>query len=85
MAVQFSIHQGSFAALNILRSISGKRLRNFRPLDLGYIIPLADNCSCGKVLGINIKGKLPTLLHFLMSVYRSWGLKNKLRVLKDLV
>ncbi|UCG34754.1 MAG: FAD-dependent oxidoreductase [Candidatus Omnitrophota bacterium] len=85
MAVQFSIHQGSFAAQNIIRSIAGKKLRKYRPLDLGYIIPLANNYSCGKVLGINIKGRLPTLLHFIMSIYRSWGLRNKLMVLRDLV
>ena len=85
MAVQFSIHQGSFAAINILRSSAAKRLRKYRPIDLGYIIPLANNRSCGKVVGINLRGGLPTLLHFAMSIYRSWGLKNKLKVLEDLI
>jgi NADH dehydrogenase len=85
MAVQFAITQGTLAAANIIRSIQGKKLRRYKPFDLGYIIPMANNKSCGQVLGIRVKGSLPTLLHYYMSVYRSYNLKNKFGFLRDLL
>ncbi|MFA5411353.1 MAG: FAD-dependent oxidoreductase [Candidatus Omnitrophota bacterium] len=85
MAVQFAITQGSCAAINIIKSIGKKKLEEYRPLDLGYIIPMANNRSCGKVTGFNFKGHLPTILHFTMCVYRSCGWKNKSGVIKALL
>jgi NADH:ubiquinone reductase (H+-translocating) len=85
MAVQFSIAEGRCAAENIARSIRGMRLRKYKPLDLGYIIPMANNRSCGTVLGLNLKGLLPTPLHFTMCIYRSLGLRNKMGVLCSLL
>jgi len=84
MAVQFAISEGERAASNIIRSIRGANLCKYRPRDLGYIIPMANNKSCGKVLGFEIKGALPTLLHYLMCIYRCHGFKNKLGLMKDL-
>jgi len=85
MAVQFAIAEGECAVLNIIRSIKGQALIKFRPVDLGYIIPMANNRSCGRVLGINLKGLLPTIFHFIMCIYRSCGVKNKLGVIKNLI
>jgi len=85
MAIQFSITQGYLAAGNIVRSTEGISLKEYQPLDLGYIIPMANNKSCGEVLGFDLKGRIPTLLHFLMCVYRSRGLRNKLGVIADLL
>jgi NADH dehydrogenase len=85
MAVQFAIAQGIRASANIIRSIQGKNLRKYKPLDLGYIIPMANNKSCGRLLRINMQGLLPTFLHYVMSVYRSYGLKNKFGLLTDLL
>jgi len=85
MAVQFAITQGEAAAANIIRSIQGNKLTRFRPADLGYIIPMANNKSCGSILGANLKGILPTLLHYVMCTYRSCGIKNKLGLLKNLI
>ncbi len=82
MAVQFAITQGECAALNILNSIKGRNLKKFIPQDLGYIIPMANNRSCGEVFRLNLKGFLPTLLHFIMCIYRSYGAKNKLGIIK---
>jgi len=84
MAVQFAIFQGRAAAKNIIRSIKGNSLKKFEPVDLGYIIPMANNRSCGMVLGLNLKGFLPTLLHFIMCIYRSYGFKNKIGIIKGL-
>jgi NADH dehydrogenase FAD-containing subunit len=84
MAVQFAISHGRCAAQNILRSIKGKKLRKYKLLDLGYIIPMANNNSCGKVFGLNLKGKVPTFLHFLMCIYRSYTMRNKVGIVRQL-
>ena len=85
MAVQFSIAQGLCAASNVLLHIKASNLKKYKPIDLGYIIPMANNCSCGKVMGFPIKGRLPTLLHYLMCIYRSFGFKNKVGMVKCLL
>ncbi|MDP3042461.1 MAG: FAD-dependent oxidoreductase [Candidatus Omnitrophota bacterium] len=85
MAVQFAINQGNQAAVNIIRSIKNLPLKKFRPLDLGYIIPLANNKSCGEVFGFKLKGLLPTALHFIMCIFRSAGFKNKVGIISDLI
>ncbi len=84
MAVQFAITQGISVSRNIIRALQGRRLRKYQPSDLGYIIPMANNKSCGEVIGIRASGLLPTFLHYLVSVYRSYGLKNKFGLLTDL-
>jgi len=81
MAVQFAITEGELAADNIHRSIKGSPLKKYRPLDLGYVIPMANNRSCGRVMGIEVKGLLATFLHYSMCICRSLGLKNKLGLL----
>jgi NADH dehydrogenase len=85
MAVQFSITEGDRAAVNIIRSIKNLPLKKFKPLDLGYIIPMANNRSCGRVFGLNVKGLFSTLLHFAMCIYRSPGPKNRLGLITDLL
>ncbi|MFH0827203.1 MAG: FAD-dependent oxidoreductase [Candidatus Omnitrophota bacterium] len=85
MAVQFAIAQGSTVASNIIRHISSLPLRPFTPKDLGYLIPMANNRSCGNVLGRDIKGKSAIALHYLMCVYRAYGFKNKCGILKTLI
>jgi len=85
MAVQFSIAEGAQTADNIIRSIKKLPLNKFRPRDLGFIIPMANNKSCGSVFGLNLKGFSPTLLHFLMCIYRSSGLRNKIGLAGNLL
>lgn len=85
MAIQFAITQGDQAAKNIIRSIKNMPLKKYRPLDLGYIIPLANNRSCGCVLGLNVSGRLATFLHFSMCIFRSRGLKNKVGIINNLI
>jgi NADH dehydrogenase len=85
MAVQFSIIQGSSAARNILADIKGAGLCKFSPIDLGFIVPMANNRSCGKVLGVNMRGRLATMFHFLMCIYRSYGARNRIGVINDLI
>ncbi|MEW6101702.1 MAG: FAD-dependent oxidoreductase [Candidatus Omnitrophota bacterium] len=85
MAVQFAIFQARSACRNIIRAIQGKKLKKYFPVDLGYIIPMANNRSCGAVLGVNFTGALATFLHFTMCVYRSWSVRNKLGIIGGLL
>jgi len=77
MAVQFAITQGDQAARNIISSIKNIPLKKYHPLDLGYVIPMANNRSCGQVLGLNVSGRLATFLHFSMCIFRSRGWRNR--------
>jgi len=85
MAVQFAITQGELVAANIVRQIRGAPLVRLHPIDLGFIIPMANNRSCGRIAGINMQGFLPTVFHYSMCVYRTYGLRNKCGIIKDLV
>ncbi|MCG2707563.1 MAG: FAD-dependent oxidoreductase [Candidatus Omnitrophica bacterium] len=85
MAVQFAVNQGNQAAVNIIQSIKNLPLKKFRPLDLGYIIPLANNKSCGEVFGFKLKGLLPTALHFIMCIFRLSGLNNRWGLIRNLL
>ncbi len=85
MAVQFSIMQGKLAAKNILSLIQNQPLDKYLPIDLGYVVPMANKKGCGKVLGLEVKGITPIFLHYFMSVYRSYGFKNKLAILFSLL
>jgi len=85
MAVQFAITQGALVGSNIIRSIQGMNLEPYQPRDLGYIIPMANSKSCGQVLGIKITGRLPTFFHYVMCLYRSFGMRNKFGIIKDLL
>jgi len=85
MAVQFAIAQGAHSAQNIIRSIKGLPLNEYRPVDLGYIIPMANNISCGSIFGFNLRGFIPTVCHFIMCIYRSCGLRNKAGIVGNLL
>jgi NADH dehydrogenase len=84
MAVQFAIMEGNAAALNVIKSIEGGKLVKYTPVDLGYIVPMANNRACGVTLGVNMKGFLPIILHYAMCIYRAYTLRNKLDIIKDL-
>ncbi|MBF0522572.1 MAG: FAD-dependent oxidoreductase [Candidatus Omnitrophica bacterium] len=85
MAVQFAIVQGQCAADNIIRTIKGQKLRPYQPRDLGFIIPMANNKSCGTIFGFDLKGILPTLFHFFMCLYRSQTWKNRFCLAKAFI
>ncbi|MDD5584642.1 MAG: FAD-dependent oxidoreductase, partial [Candidatus Omnitrophica bacterium] len=85
MAVQFAIMQGLCAADNVLRSMEGRKLKTYIPLDLGYLVPMANDRSCGIVFGLRCKGRLSTILHFLMCIYRTCSFKNQWGLLRDLL
>lgn len=85
MGVQFSISEGHCAAGNVLRAIAGRPPRRFRPFDPGYLVPMANNRACGVVMGVTMRGRLPSLLHYAMCVLRSRGAANRWGLLRALV
>lgn len=85
MAVQFAIYQAVSVASNIRKSIYGKELKVYKPFDLGYIIPMVNNKSCGSILGMPVLGLVATFMHFVMCIYRSFGLRNKIGIINSLI
>ena len=83
MSIQFALTQGSRAAANVLRGIAGAPLRPYRPLDPGYVIPMGNRRSCGCVLGVRLRGALPTALHYALCAYRSTGWERRWHVLRS--
>jgi NADH dehydrogenase len=84
MAVQFAIAQGALVAGNIRALRSGRRVHAYQPRDLGYIVPMANNRSCGLVVKAPVYGMAPTLLHYLMCLYRSSSNRNRRQVMRGL-
>ncbi|MFH1062202.1 MAG: FAD-dependent oxidoreductase [Candidatus Omnitrophota bacterium] len=83
MGVQFAIAQGSLAAKNIIRSIQRRKLKKYHAFDFGYIIPMANNKACGIVLGIKVKGLSAVFLHYLMCIFRSLSIRNRLGIIRN--
>ncbi|MFH2067955.1 MAG: FAD-dependent oxidoreductase [Candidatus Omnitrophota bacterium] len=84
MSVQFAFTEGRHAASSIIREIEGKEPMRYRPFDPGYILPMAEG-GCGKALGANVRGRFALALHYLMSIYRSYGMKNRAGISGDLL
>ncbi|MFH1093524.1 MAG: FAD-dependent oxidoreductase [Candidatus Omnitrophota bacterium] len=84
MSVQFSIMQGRVAAGNIVNCIKKQELKKYRPLDLGYIIPMANNKACGNVFGFKVRGNLAVLMHYCMCIFRSYPFRNRSGIVKNL-
>jgi NADH dehydrogenase len=84
MSVQFSISGGITATQNIIRTIRKESLVEYNPFDPGYVIPLGPGHAISVIFKHEMHGRFPFFLHYLMSIYRSWGWKNKLCIMKDL-
>lgn len=85
MSIQFSLAGGRHAARNVLRSMAGRPLEPFRPFDPGYIVPLAPGQAAGIILGTEMVGRVPSLLHYFMCVVRSWSWRNRWGMARDLM
>jgi len=83
MGVQFAVTQGELCARSIVNLLENKPLCKYKPLDLGYIVPMANDTACGKVLGVKLNGIFALFLHYCICVYRSFSLKNKIGVIKE--
>lgn len=85
MAVQFSITQAVLISKNIINAIKSRSLIKYKPVDLGFIIPMANNAGCGSVFGVNIKGLLSVILHYTICIYRSRGISRKVGIVFSLL
>jgi len=84
MAVQFALTQADVAAANAVRACLGRgRLKKFRPLDLGYIVPMANGRACGRVAGVRMAGLFAWVLHHVMCLYRSVSSRMRLGMIRD--
>ncbi len=85
MTIQFALTQGRLAGRNIQALVQGKPLGKFIPFDPGYIIPMANNKSCGYVLGLPARGTLPTILHYSMCIFRTRCFSRKLALTQHIL
>jgi NADH dehydrogenase len=74
-AVPFSVASGATAGKNIVRSLENRPLKKYRPVDLGWVIPVYPS-SAGKVLGIPVRGRLGLAFHYLTCGYRTHDLRS---------
>ena|GEM_PF-291428 len=74
-AVAFSVSSGATAGKNIVRSLNNTPLKRFRPVDLGWVIPMYPS-SIGKLLGVPVRGRLGLGLHYLTCGYRTHDLES---------
>ena len=77
MSVQFAIDQGALAAKNVIASLQAQSLQRFVARDPGFIVPMANGFSCGEILGVKVRGRIPTILHYILGAYRSHGVVNR--------
>ena len=70
-AINFAYYSGRTAGANLARRESqGTRLKPFRPVDLGWIIPLG-GISLGHALGfLRIRGRIGLRMHYAMCGFR---------------
>jgi NADH:ubiquinone reductase (H+-translocating) len=75
-AVNFSHYSGKVAGRNVAAHLVRKRLVPFRPLDLGWIIPLGD-VSTGRIFGsMPVGNALGLRLHYAMCGFRHFGVRE---------
>jgi NADH dehydrogenase len=75
-AVNFAVYSGAQAGKNLTRFIKNKPMKPFKPIDLGWVIPLGE-VGVGRIFNLIIlEGKLPLRLHYLMCGFRNFNRKN---------
>jgi len=84
-SVRFAITEASTAAQNLVNLIKNKPLKHYKPLDLGYIVPLGNGRGSGYALGLKIQGRLAITMHYLLSVWFSASWKNRLGLILNLI
>lgn len=63
MASYYSDQQGRAAAENVTAALSGQDPKAYRPFNWGFVIPLANGMGCGTILGKDLRGTPPVLIH----------------------
>lgn len=72
-AVNFAYYSGRCAGANAVRFVRERRQKRFRPVDLGWVLPLGGT-SAGRVFGaVPVAGKLGLRMHYIMCGIRHFG------------
>ena len=85
MGAQFSAAQGALCAHNIVNALIGKPFKKYRSVDLGYIVPMANDKGCGRVFGVRSRGLIAIFLHYCMCIYRSFTFANRVGIIKEIM
>lgn len=80
-AVTFSELSGKHAAKNIIASITNKEKQPFKPLDLGWIIPMYIT-SVGVAMGMEVRGRKGIFMHYLICGIKNFNFRNFFKELK---
>ncbi|MFW6215035.1 MAG: NAD(P)/FAD-dependent oxidoreductase [Alkalispirochaetaceae bacterium] len=76
-AVNFSYYSGRRAGANAAALLSGGEVQRFKPVDLGWVIPLSE-ASTGRILGsLPVGGRLGIRLHYFMCGFRHFGAEQR--------
>jgi NADH dehydrogenase len=75
-AVNFAWYGGRCAGKNIAARMQGRKTKPFKPVDLGWVIPLHRE-STGKMLSVfALRGRPGLMLHYFMCGLRNYSLEN---------
>ena len=81
MGVQSATDQAMVCAQNIINSIENRPLVQYIPVDLGFILPMANDRSCGVIFAKwKLKGVFAQLAHYCMCIFRSWSFRMRVSV-----
>lgn len=79
-AVTFSEMSGKHAGKNMAAVINGGQVKEFKPIDLGWIIPMYIT-SVGVVMGVEVKGRKGIFMHYFICGIKNYNISNFLKEL----
>jgi len=80
-AVTFSEMSGKHAGKNISAVVNGKERSVFKPIDLGWIIPMYIT-SVGVVMGVEVRGRIGIFMHYFICGMKNYSINNFIKELK---
>lgn len=80
-AVTFSEMSGKHAGKNISAVINGRERAVFKPIDLGWIIPMYIT-SVGVVMGVEVRGRMGIFMHYFICGMKNYSFNNFIKELK---
>src|SRR5229473_6137026 len=80
---QVAFQQGSQAARNLVRLLSGKPTRSFRYFNFGSLVSVGEHFAAVQLLGVKLSGFLAWLVWRTLYLVKLVGFSNKVRVVLD--
>ena len=80
-AVTFSEMSGKHAGKNISAVVNGRESTAFKPIDLGWIIPMYIT-SVGVVMGVEVRGRIGIFMHYFICGMKNYSINNFIKELK---